>query len=77
MSILEIFERCLGDFLSVSWGYLIGVPEIFDGCPGDIYVSWRYLCVLEIFMCRGDIISVSWRYLIGDLEIFDRCPGDT
>jgi len=42
----------------VSWKFLIGVLEIFDGCPGDIHsVSWRYLIgVLEIFdQCPGDI----------------------
>jgi len=42
----------------VSWRYLIGVLEIFDGCPGDICgVPWRYLMgVLEIFdLCLGDI----------------------
>jgi len=35
----------------VSWRYLVGVLQIFDGCPGDISsVSWRYLIgVLEIF----------------------------
>jgi len=33
------------------WIYLMGVLEIFDGCPGDIWsVFWRYLMgVLEIF----------------------------
>jgi len=42
----------------VSWKYLIGVLEIFDLCPGDIYsVSCRYLIgVLEIFEgCLGNI----------------------
>jgi len=33
---LEIFGRCLSDFLSVSWRYLIGVLEIFDEYPRDI-----------------------------------------
>jgi len=44
----------------------MGVLEIFDGGPGDIWsVSWKYLiCVLEIFdRCYGNIWSVSWRYL--------------
>jgi len=42
----------------VSWIYLNGVLEIFDGCPGDIYwVSWRYMMsVMKIFDgCPGDI----------------------
>jgi len=42
----------------VSWRYLMGVWEIFEGCPKDIcWVSWRYLMgVLEILEgCPGDI----------------------
>jgi len=42
----------------MSWGYLIGVLEIFERCPGDICsVSRRYLMgVLEVFDgCPGDI----------------------
>jgi len=42
----------------VSWRYLIGVLEISDGCPADIWQEyWRYLFgVLEIFdWCPGDI----------------------
>jgi len=42
----------------VSWKYLIGVLEIFDLYPGDIYsVSCRYLIgILEIFdKFAGDI----------------------
>jgi len=33
--------------------YLMGVPEVFDGCPG--YFE----------RCPGDILSVFWRYLMG------------
>jgi len=35
----------------VSWKYLMGVLETFNGCPRDIlYESWRYLMsFLEIF----------------------------
>jgi len=33
---MEIFDRCPGDIWSVSWRYLIGVPEIFYWCSGDI-----------------------------------------
>jgi len=36
MCILEIFGWCPGDFGMVSWRYLIGVSELFVGCPGDI-----------------------------------------
>jgi len=42
----------------VFWSYLMGVLEIFEGCPGYIgWVSFRYLVgVLEIFgRCPGDI----------------------
>jgi len=42
----------------VSWRYLMGVLEIFDIPPADIWwVSWRYLMgVLEIFVgCASDI----------------------
>jgi len=42
----------------VSWKYLIGVLEIFDGYPGVMTcVSWRYLMgVLEVFDgCPGGI----------------------
>jgi len=57
MGALEIFYWCpsifyvrLGVFCCVSWRYLICVLVIFDGCFGDIlWVSWRYLGVLEIF----------------------------
>jgi len=43
----------------------MGVLEIFDGFPGDIWwKSWRYL------------IGVLCIFLIGVLEIFDLCPGD-
>jgi len=50
----------------------MGVPEIFDRCPGDICsVSRRYfVCVLVIFDgCPGDI-------LIALLEIFHLRLGD-
>jgi len=49
--VLEIYNRCFIDILSVSWRYLIGVLEIFDG------LSWRHLMgVLEIIdRCPGDI----------------------
>jgi len=33
MCVLEIFDWCLGDNWSLSWRYLMGVLEIFDGCP--------------------------------------------
>jgi len=44
VGVLEIFDRCPGDILWVSWRYLIGVLEIFNGFsefilwlnPGDI-----------------------------------------
>jgi len=36
IGVLEIFDRCPGDILSVSWRYLIGVLEIFDECREDI-----------------------------------------
>jgi len=43
----------------VSWKYLIGVMEIFDGCPGDTgTVSWRYFNG-----CPWGIRCVCWRYL--------------
>jgi len=38
--------------------YMMGVLEIIDGCPGDIWsVCWRYLMgILEIFDgCPGEI----------------------
>jgi len=55
----------------VSSRFLVGVREIFGGCPGI------FLGVLEIFdRCPGDIWWFSWRYLISVLEIFDWCPGD-
>jgi len=42
----------------------MGVPEIFDGYPGDFWwMCWKYFIG-------------SWRYLMGVLEIFDCCPGD-
>jgi len=34
-SVLEIFGECPVDIYLVSWRYLMGVPEIFDGYPGD------------------------------------------
>jgi len=36
IGVLEIFDECPGDILTVSCRYFIGVLEIFDGCPGDI-----------------------------------------
>jgi len=63
----------------------MGVLEIFDRCPGDLWsVSWRFLVgvleilvgILEIFyLCPGDISTVCWRYFISFLQIFDRCNG--
>jgi len=44
----------------------MGVLEIFNGCPGDMWLaSWSYLVgVLEIFdWCPGYNWWVSWRYL--------------
>jgi len=52
----------------------VGVLEIFDGCPGDIFwVPWRcFIGSLEIFHGSfGDISWVSSRYLIGVMEILD------
>jgi len=49
----------------------MGVLEIFDDCPGDIWwVSWRYLMVILMIFdgCPGDIDGVR--------EIFNVCPGD-
>jgi len=41
---LEIFDRCPGYILWVSWLYLIGVLEIFECCHRDIWwVYFRYL----------------------------------
>jgi len=50
MGVLGIFEVCPGDILFMSRKYLLGVIEIFDGCP-------RYLMdAPEIFDgCPGDI----------------------
>jgi len=51
----------------------MGVLEICNGCPGDIFwVSLRYFIgVLEMFdRWPGDIGFLSWRYT-------DLCPGDT
>jgi len=42
----------------MSWRYLMGVVETFEGFLGDIScVSWRYLvAVLDIFSgCPGNI----------------------
>jgi len=36
MGVQKIFDWCPGDISSVSWRYLIGVLEIFDGCISDI-----------------------------------------
>jgi len=58
----------------VSYRYLVGVLDIFDGRAIDIWwVYWRYLIgVLEIFdRCPGDSSSESSRSLIGVLQIFD------
>jgi len=30
--VVEIFDRCPGDILSVSWRYLIGFLVVFDRC---------------------------------------------
>jgi len=62
----------------VSWRYLVGVLEIFDQYPRDIwYASWRYLmCPGDICGCPGDIWFVSWRYFLGVLEKYGGCPGD-
>jgi len=51
------------DISLFSWRY-VGVLEIFDWCPGDIY--W----------CPLDTWLVFWRYMFGVLEIFDWCPGN-
>jgi len=32
---LKIFDGCPADIRWVSWRYLMGVWEIFGGCPGD------------------------------------------
>jgi len=49
--VLEIFEGCPEDNLSVPWRYLIDVLEIIDRCPGHILIG-----VLEIFdLGNGDI----------------------
>jgi len=50
-----------------AWRYLMGVLEIFDGCPVDIrWVSWRYFMdVLDIWCRPGDIWSVLLSYLMG------------
>jgi len=37
MGVLEIFDECPGNNLSVSWRYLMGVLDISDGLPEDIY----------------------------------------
>jgi len=44
---------------------LIGVQEVFDGCPGYIFFG-----VLKIFDW------VSWKYLMGVLQIIDGCLSD-
>jgi len=52
----------------------MSVPEIFDGCPKDIWeVSRRYFIgVLEIlYCCTGEILLMSLRYFIGLVKIFD------
>jgi len=54
MAVLEIYDRFLGDFLSVSWRYLIDVLGISIGVHE---VCLRYILgVLEIFdRCPGYI----------------------
>jgi len=50
MGVMFIFDILPADIWWVSWRYLVGVLEIFDGGPGDI------LSVLKIFdRCPGDI----------------------
>jgi len=34
--VLKIFDRSNKDILYLALGYLVGVLEIFDRCPGDI-----------------------------------------
>jgi len=47
---------------------MLGVLQIFDGCPGDHWsVYWKYLIgVLEIF--DGCPVHI----LLAELEVFDR-----
>jgi len=37
--VLDIFGGCRGDIRWVSWRFLMGVLEIFDGCPRDIWLE--------------------------------------
>jgi len=41
MAVLEIFDGCTADILCVSWRYLKGVLEIYDGFLEIIYVFPR------------------------------------
>jgi len=56
MAVLEISYPCPGDNCWVSWRYLKGVLDIFEG-------------VMEIFVgCPGDISWVSLDYFLGRIS---------